>query len=105
MSQDNFKTNVQSQNVYTGLTHHQNANQNNFTSEASKDSICPLFISKETRPCIKGSIRLPCIFRYGLVEAVFVKIGCIITCNSGLFEMSKICAQPITGNQREMHAG
>ncbi|XDV39097.1 hypothetical protein PO909_008385 [Leuciscus waleckii] len=31
---------------------------NNFTSEAFKDSICPLFISKETRKCVKGSITL-----------------------------------------------
>ena len=31
---------------------------NNFTSEAFKDSISPLFISKETRQCIKGSITL-----------------------------------------------
>jgi len=30
----------------------------NFTSEASKDLICPLLISKETRYCIKGSITL-----------------------------------------------
>uniref|UniRef100_A0A8C9Z2Y1 Chondrolectin n=1 Tax=Sander lucioperca TaxID=283035 RepID=A0A8C9Z2Y1_SANLU len=32
--------------------------ENNFTSEEFKDSVCPLFISKETRQCIKGSITL-----------------------------------------------
>jgi len=54
------------------------------------------------------SICLQCCSQYSLIVDLLKTLHSIRQlCEKslGLFEMSKICAESITGDQREMHAG